>query len=84
MCLAVPGRIEAIFERDGTRLGRVSFDGIIKEVCLEFLPEAGIGDYALVHVGFAITKIDEATAQASLATLRELGMLADELAEGPA
>lgn len=84
MCLAVPGRIEAVFDRDGARMGRVSFDGIIKEVCLEFLPEADVGDYALVHVGFAITKVDDATARASLATIRELGMLADELAEGQA
>lgn len=79
MCLAIPGRIEAVFERDGVRMGRVSFDGVSKEICLDLLPDAQPGDYALVHVGFAISRVDEATAQAALAAFREMGLLAEEM-----
>lgn len=79
MCLAIPGRIEAVFERDGVRMGRISFDGVCKEICVDLLPDARPGEYALVHVGFAISRIDEATAQAALATFRELGLLAEEM-----
>ncbi len=61
MCLAVPGRIESIHEEQGTRMGRVNFGGVVKEVCLAYLPEAEVGDYTIVHVGFAISCIDEAS-----------------------
>ncbi|HHN72497.1 MAG TPA: HypC/HybG/HupF family hydrogenase formation chaperone [Thermopetrobacter sp.] len=73
MCLAVPGRIEEIYEKDGLRMGRLNFGGVVKEVCLEYLPEAGPGDYAIVHVGFAISKVDEQAAAETLRALRELG-----------
>ncbi len=75
MCLAVPGRIEEVYEKDGLRMGRLNFGGIFKEVCLEYLPEAGPGDYAIVHVGFAISKVDEEAAEETLAALREMGEL---------
>ncbi|HMP03394.1 MAG TPA: HypC/HybG/HupF family hydrogenase formation chaperone [Gemmatales bacterium] len=83
MCLAIPGRVDETYQRDGLPMAKVNFDGIVKEVCLEFLPEAGVGDYVLVHVGLALSRIDEATAQASLATWRELGTLAAELEAAP-
>ncbi len=73
MCLAVPGRIEEIYEKDGLRMGRLNFGGVVKEACLEYLPEAGPGDYAIVHVGFAISKVDEQAAAETLRALRELG-----------
>ena len=60
MCLGVPGRIEAIRDEQGTPMASVDFGGIRKDVCLAYLPEAEVGDYTLVHVGFAITRIDEA------------------------
>ncbi|MEZ5426678.1 MAG: HypC/HybG/HupF family hydrogenase formation chaperone [Pyrinomonadaceae bacterium] len=79
MCLAVPGRIKEIYEADDTRMGKIDFDGITKEVCLEYLPEAEVGDYAIVHVGFAIQKLDEKSALEKLQMFRDLGMLEEEL-----
>lgn len=79
MCLAVPGRIDRIYEERGTRMGRVDFGGIVKEVCLEFVPEVEVGDYTIVHVGFALSKIDEAEARETLETFRAMGVLEEEL-----
>jgi hydrogenase expression/formation protein HypC len=79
MCLAVPGCVEEIVDRDGLRMGRVNFDGIVKEVCLAYVPEIAVGDYTIVHVGFALTKIDEESAQKTLAAFREMGILEEEL-----
>lgn len=81
MCLAVPGQVKAIFEENGTRMGKVNFGGVVKEVCLAYLPDIEVGDYTIVHVGFAISQIDEASAQETLRTFEELGLLEDELAE---
>lgn len=81
MCLGVPGKIIDIYEQYGTRMGKVDFDGIIKEACLAYVPEVEIGDYTIIHVGFAITQLDEAAAQESLALFREMGILAEELGE---
>jgi hydrogenase expression/formation protein HypC len=78
MCLAVPGQVKDIFEANGTRMGRVNFGGIEKDVCLAYVPEINIGDYTIVHVGFAITKLDEAAAQNTLAMFREMGLLDEE------
>lgn len=82
MCLGIPGKIESIAGDDPiTRTGRVNFGGILKEVSLAYVPEAGVGDYVIVHVGFAISKVDEAEAQQVFQYLREM----DELHElGPA
>lgn len=81
MCLAVPGFVESIREEHGTRMGRVNFGGVVKDVCLAYLPEIAVGDYAIVHVGFAISKLDEASALATLKTFEELGLLDEGLAE---
>lgn len=81
MCLAVPGRVESIYEERGTRMGRVNFGGVVKEVCLVYLPDLQVGDYTIVHVGFALSKIDEASAQQTLATFAQLGLLDEELEE---
>ena len=81
MCLAVPGQVESIRDENGTRMGRVSFGGVVKYVCLAYLPEIAVGDYTIVHVGFAISKIDEASAQETLRTFAELGLLEESLAE---
>jgi hydrogenase expression/formation protein HypC len=78
MCLAVPGQVKEIYESMGTRMGRVNFGGVVKEVCLAYLPEIQVGDYAIVHVGFAITKVDEESAQRTLETFREMGLLDEE------
>jgi len=84
MCLGVPGRIEAIHDEQGTPMASVDFGGIRKDVCLAYLPEAEVGDYTLVHVGFAITRIDEASALETLELIRSIGSLAEELGEEPA
>jgi hydrogenase expression/formation protein HypC len=72
MCLAVPGRVTAVYEADGLRMGKVDFGGVLKEVCLAYLPDLAVGDYAVVHVGFAISKVDEAAALETLRNFREL------------
>jgi hydrogenase expression/formation protein HypC len=78
MCLAIPGKILSIAGDDPLlRTGRVSFGGIVKEVNLAYTPEAGVGDYVIVHVGFAISTVDEAEAHRVFDYLREM----DELAE---
>lgn len=77
MCLAVPGKIESIDSTDPVfRSGKVNFGGILKEVNLAYVPEANVGDYVLVHVGFAISTIDEAQAEETLAYLEEMDRLA--------
>lgn len=78
MCLAIPGQIKRIFEANGTRMGKVNFGGIEKDVCLAYMPDIAVGDYTIVHVGFAITKVDEAAAQQTLAMFRDLGLLDEE------
>ena len=81
MCLAVPGQVESIRYDNCTRMGRVSFGGVVNDVCLAYLPEIAVGDYTIVHVGLAISKIDEASAQETLRTFAELGLLEESLAE---
>ena len=77
MCLAVPGEIIELAERDGLRFGKVQFGGITREVCLEYQRDAVIGDFVLVHVGFAIAKVDAEEAARQWQTLRELGELSE-------
>jgi len=77
MCLAVPGRVVARMEEDGLAMGKVDFGGTKKTVCLEHVPEAQPGDYVLVHVGFALARIDEAEAQRVFDLLRELDQLGE-------
>ena len=80
MCLAIPGKVEEISTDGLIRIGRVNFGGVCKNVCLDYVPEVEVGDYTIVHVGFAISKIDEETAEQTLKDFRELGMLQEELA----
>jgi hydrogenase expression/formation protein HypC len=75
MCLAVPGKILSISSSDITRMGQISFGGISKEACLAFVPEAEVGDYVLVHAGFAISIVDEAEAAQTLEYFRQIGEL---------
>ena len=79
MCLAVPGRIVETRDERGTKMATIDFDGIRKDICLAYLPDIEVGDYAIVHVGFAISKIDEASALETLEMFRELGVLDEEL-----
>jgi hydrogenase expression/formation protein HypC len=73
MCLSIPGKVTTIFVEDGLRMAKVDFGGVSKSVCLEHVREAAPGDFVLVHVGFALSKIDEAEANQIFALLKELG-----------
>jgi len=79
MCLAVPGQITEVRDEQGTRMATIDFDGIKKDICLAYLPDIEVGDYAIVHVGFAISKLDEASALETLKMFKELGILEEEL-----
>jgi hydrogenase expression/formation protein HypC len=79
MCLAVPGQVCEIYDANGVRMGKVDFGGVVKEVCLAYLPDLVVGDYAIVHVGFAISKIDEVSARQTLKQIEEMGLLEEEL-----
>ena len=82
MCLAIPGKIESISGDDPlSRMGKINFGGILKEASLAYVPEAGVGDYVIVHVGFAISRLDEDEAQKVFEYLREMAELG-ELKEG--
>ena len=77
MCLAIPGEITALTERDGLPFARVRFGGVEREVCLTCQPDARPGDFVLVHVGMAIARIDREEAERSFALLAELGQLSE-------
>ena len=81
MCLAVPGKVISVSGESLQRTGKVSFSGVIKEVSLAYVPEAQVGDYVIVHVGFAISRLDESEANKVFEYLREMGEIA-ELKEG--
>jgi hydrogenase expression/formation protein HypC len=82
MCLGVPGRVDERWEADGLAMGTVDFGGVRKEVCLAYVPDLQVGEWTIVHVGFALTRLDEASAQETLALMRSVGILDSEL--GPA
>lgn len=79
MCLGIPGRIVEISESDGMKMGKVDFGGVTRETCLDFVPEAKVGDYTVIHVGFAISLLSEEEAQKTLDMLRQIGELGEEL-----
>jgi len=82
MCLAVPGKIISLTERDETLMAQVDFGGATKEVCLQYIPDAVVGEYVVVHVGFAIQRLDEISAQQTLAEFEKLGVLEEEFGDG--
>jgi hydrogenase expression/formation protein HypC len=79
MCLGIPGRITEIRDEAGLAMGKVDFGGVRKDACLAYLPEAQLGDYVIVHVGFAISRVDEAEALKTLEILGEMGVMGPEL-----
>lgn len=82
MCLGVPGRITEIYEAEGLRMGRIDFGGTQREACLAYVPEAAVGDYTVIHVGFAISLLSEEEANLTLETLREMVDIEEELGPG--
>ncbi len=79
MCLAVPGKILEAEESDGSRIAKVRFGGITRQAFLNFVPEAQVGDYVMVHVGFAISRVDAEEARRTYAALESMGLLEEEL-----
>jgi hydrogenase expression/formation protein HypC len=82
MCLAIPGKVVETYRENDVAMGKVDFSGICKRVCLEHVPQVRIGDYVLVHVGFALSVVDEAEAGRVFAFLESMNQL-DELQEPP-
>ena len=82
MCLAVPGRVVSIGEQDGQTMADVDFGGVRKEVCLAYIPDVQVDEYVIVHVGFAIQRLDEQSAQETLAAFERLGILEEEFGDG--
>ena len=85
MCLAIPGKVISLEASDlsGVKTGKVSFGGIVKNVCLEYVPETQVGDYVLVHVGFALSRVNEEEAQRTYKILEELNQLGELDADSP-
>ena len=75
MCLAIPGKILETSEENGSRFGQVEFGGITRRIQLDFVPEAGVGDYVVAHVGFALTKVNAEEAQRTFEILEQMGIL---------
>jgi hydrogenase expression/formation protein HypC len=81
MCLAIPGKVITVEQSNGLRVGRVQFGGIVRQASLDFVPEVEVGDYVMVHVGFAISRVDAEEAQRTYQLLEEMGGLEAELPE---
>ncbi len=79
MCLGVPGRVNEVYEANGLKMGKVDFGGVKREVCLEYVPEIEIGEYVIVHVGFAINQMSEEEAEETLDLLRQIIDIEDEI-----
>lgn len=78
MCLAIPGKlIDISADAHGVRMGKANFGGIVKQICLEYTPEVNVGDYVLVHVGFALSKVDEEEAKRTYGALKQLDQLGE-------
>jgi hydrogenase expression/formation protein HypC len=82
MCLAVPGKIIEVYDSAGMRMCKIDFGGVIREACLQALPEAQVGDFTIIHAGFALSILSEEEAMETLEALRELGEIEDELNAG--
>jgi len=83
MCLGVPGKIIETYEANGLKMGKIDFGGVTREACLEYVPEAQIGEYTVIHVGFAISLLSEEEAQETLQLLREIANVEEELGIEP-
>jgi hydrogenase expression/formation protein HypC len=73
MCLGIPGQVTGLHQRDGLPMATVDYGGVRKEVCVSYVPDAAVGEYVIVHVGFAISRVDQAEAERTLTVLRTMG-----------
>ncbi|HEX2989887.1 MAG TPA: HypC/HybG/HupF family hydrogenase formation chaperone [Anaerolineales bacterium] len=83
MCLGVPGKIVEKYEKGGLQMAKVDFGGVFREACLTYVPEAQVGEYCIIHVGFAISLLSESEAQETLDLLKQIGDLEAELGTEP-
>ena len=83
MCLGIPGKISEIYEAGGLKMGKVDFGGVTREACLEYVPDAQVGDYTVIHVGFAISQLSEDEAMETLKLLNEIADVGEELGVWP-
>jgi hydrogenase expression/formation protein HypC len=83
MCLGVPGKIVEMYEKGGLHMAKVDFGGIFREACLDYVPEAQVGEYCIIHVGFAISLLNESEAMETLDLLRQIGAIEEELGPEP-
>lgn len=79
MCLGVPGKIIEVYEKDGLKMAKVDFGGIFREACLDYVPDAKVGEYCIIHVGFAISVVSESEAMETLELLKQITDMQDEL-----
>ena len=79
MCLGVPGKIVDVYEKSGLKMAKVDFGGVFREACLSYVPEAQVGEYCIIHVGFAISLLSEKDAMETLELLKEMGTFEEEL-----
>ncbi len=79
MCLGIPGKVTELYQANGMKMGKVDFGGVVREACLEYLPEIQVGDYTIIHVGFGISRLDEKEAHETLELLKQMDMLSSEL-----
>lgn len=79
MCLGVPGKIVDVYEKNGLKMAKVDFGGVFREACLSYVPEATVGEYCIIHVGFAISLLSEKDAMETLELLKEMGTFEEEL-----
>jgi hydrogenase expression/formation protein HypC len=82
MCLGVPGKIVEKYEKGGLQMAKVDFGGVFREACLTYVPEAQVGEYCIIHVGFAISLLSESEAQETLDLLKQIGDLEEEIGPG--
>jgi hydrogenase expression/formation protein HypC len=82
MCLGVPGKIVEKYEKGGLLMAKVDFGGVFREACLTYVPEAQVGEYCIIHVGFAISLLSESEARETLDLLKQIGDLAEEIGPG--
>jgi len=78
MCLGIPGKVVELFEVNGMKMAKIDFSGVVKEACMEYLPEIKIGDYTIIHVGFGLSIIDEKEANETMQMLNQIAALGEE------
>jgi hydrogenase expression/formation protein HypC len=78
MCLGIPGKVIELYKSNGMKMAKIDFGGVVKEACMEYLPEIKVGDYTIIHVGFGISILDEKEAQETLDLLKQIDLLGEE------